>query len=207
MKRTPISQFPHNEIEDLLSNVVFFKQLNDIDPNQYNKLLSLTHIIDLEPREVIIQKGTIDKNFYSVVSGKLNVFTDEVNDQPIGWIAAGQVIGALSLINNQPRTATLASSVIHGTRLLETDFTLFGRLTDFKGVTLATKLCFYKNVVEHTRQKLESYKLQSGDIRLTEELSTFSHFDGEPNSLDELEYLSELIRGLSWLLASWNETV
>jgi CRP-like cAMP-binding protein len=207
MMKTSINQFSPEEITALINPVYFFKQLQQINPKQLALLLEKTTVIDLEPSEVVIEKGEHSNHFYALVSGRLNVYADTVQDDAIGWIAPGQIIGALSLLNKQPRSATLAAPNDKTVRLLETDFAIFGELMDFSQINLATKLQFYRDAVETTRQKLEAYKLKTKDVRLTEELGTFSRYDGKPDSEEELEFMAEYILGLSWLLTSWNETV
>ena len=125
------------EIESLISNVAFFQTLKELDYDQYMQLRGLTQVIDLAPKDIIIKKGTVDENFYSLVSGTLNVYASSIDDKPVGYITKGQVIGALSLINKQPRTATLAASNFAPAKILATEFALFGELDDFSEDFLA----------------------------------------------------------------------
>ncbi|NRB38659.1 MAG: cyclic nucleotide-binding domain-containing protein [Pseudomonadales bacterium] len=208
MKKTALQNYLNQDVKKYLSKISFFKALLQANKDQHDLLVSVTDVIVLEPGEVIINKGSVDRMFYSVVQGKLDVFADDIDGQAsIGHVSAGQVVGGLSLISQKPRTATLAASRLNGAVLLATDFKLFGHVDDFSHVDLETKLCLFRNVVNFTTWKLDEYRHHSKDEKLAAELGKILDFSGIKDSLDELIYLEKQSLMLGRLLGQWNEAV
>lgn len=208
MQITALHQYTPQEAREYIQTVAFFKALLQANKSQHDMLLRLTQVLTLAPEEVLIHKGTTDKVFYSVVRGKLDVYAEQVaNHTPIGHVSAGQVVGGLSLISQKPRTATLTASRHSGAILLATDFSLFGEIDDFQHVDINTKLCLFRNVVNFTSWKLDQYRHQTQDQRLTDQLSKLDVYDGKKDTLEELIYLEKQGLELGRLLCQWNNAI
>ncbi|HEY9033596.1 MAG TPA: cyclic nucleotide-binding domain-containing protein, partial [Pseudomonadales bacterium] len=148
------------------------------------------------------------KTFYFLLKGQLDVYPDaDIKGKPINQLSPGQVFGALAIINDQPRTASLAASGSTGSTLFATDFSIFGALDDFSVIKLETKLSFLRIVVNNTRWKLEVYKMNDPDHPLAARLDSIHRFSGEKNSLDELHHMVQQSKELGDILNDWNHSM
>jgi hypothetical protein len=205
MQSKALSELNEESLKALLKQIPFFNDLALQSQQQFNLLLEHSRIIELDAAEVIIKKGTIDKIFYFLLEGKLDVFPEEEpSDKAIGELSQGQVFGALSIINEQPRTATLAASNLHSATVFATDFNIFGELDDFSQISLATKLSFLRIVVNNTRWKLEVNKMNDPENPLARKLDAAEKFTGEKGHVEELEALAEQAFFYGQLLDLWN---
>ncbi len=206
MKVTTLSQYTSDEVSALLSQIPFFSDLALHSHQQYELLLKHSSLIQLTANETIIEKGAIDNKFYFLLKGKLDVFPDkDCNEPAISQLSAGQVLGALAIINNQPRTASLAAAK-QGATLIATDFTIFGALEDFSQVTLETKLSLLRIVVNNARWKLEVYKMNEPDHPLVGKIDKITNFQGDKISIAELKFLANQAKELGSMLEQWNES-
>lgn len=205
MLRKPLTSYPPALIEHCISQIDFFSMLAERDAEQLSLIMQHTQLIELEAGEVLIEKGTIGNAFYALVRGELAIFPDkQLTEQAIRRLLPSQIVGALAMLNRQPRTATVAVASLEGALVMATDFTVFGELDDFSKIHLTTKLCLFRLVVQHIYQTIVAMQVYSPDQRLAQELAMLMQSPHEPDSVDELEHLSELAMGLAWLLASWN---
>jgi CRP-like cAMP-binding protein len=120
-------------------------------------------------------------------------------------VLAGQLVGALAVINNKPRTANLSASRTEAI-LLAIDFAQFGALQDFSKIQLQTKICLYRAVVAFTFWKLDEYRYRHQDAFLTEKLAEYNEYTGEKNTIDELLSQANAIAYLGNLLEQWNRS-
>ncbi len=205
MKTTPVSSLPESTVQTLLGQIPFFKDLMLEDNQQFQLLLKNSNIIELEPAEVIVKKGDIDKTFYFLLKGQLEVFSEELRGtKAIGQLSEGQVFGALSIINDQPRTATLAAPGDLGVTVFATDFSAFGELDDFSTVKLNTKASLLRIVNNNTRWKLEVNKMNDPEHPLARKLEKLDKYEGLKNTEMELEFLADEAFILGQLLDEWN---
>lgn len=205
MRRFPLNQYAKETVEHYIQQLPFFAELAKVDNQQYQILLQHSQIIELEPGEVLIEKGTVGDDFYSLVSGKLAIFQQRrPDDCAVCEIQAGKTLGALSIINHEPRTATVVVSSVEGATVISTDYAIFGEIADFSSINLATKRHMFIHVINQIREVIDRYAVDLPNATLTEELSTLTAYVGEAGSLDELEYLSEQAMALAWLLDRWN---
>lgn len=206
MKVTTLDKYTPDAVSDLLNPIPFFSDLALHNNQQYELLLKHSSLIELPANKVIIEKGAIDNKFYFLLKGKLDVFPDKGCHEPaISQLSSGQVLGALAIINNQPRTASLAAAKV-GATLIATDFTVFGPLEDFSQITLETKLSLLRIVVNNARWKLEVYKMNEPEHPLAEQIEKIASFQGERSSLEELHFLAEQAKSLGNMLEQWNES-
>lgn len=208
MRRFSLSEYAPETVQYYVRQIPFFAELAREEPAQFALLLKHTFIMELEPGEVLIEKGTIGSIFYSLVHGQLAIFEQKrPGATAICELFPGQILGVLSVINHEPRTATVVVSSVEGATVFCTDYTVFGELDDFSRITLATKLRMVRDVVRHIHATLKVYETEAPDEQLSSELAMLMEFDGVENSLEELEYLSELALALAWLLNNWNAKV
>lgn len=205
MRKFPLNEYAPETIEYYVRQIRFFDDLARQDPAQYELLMKHTCIMELEAGEVLIEKDTLGCIFYSLVYGQLAIFHEKrPGESAICELFPSQILGALSIINHQPRTATVVVSSVEGATVFCTDFSIFGELDDFSRVSLYTKLAMFRDVVRHIHATLQNYEKQVPDELLSQELSTLMEFQGEQNSMEELEHFAELAIGLAWLLGRWN---
>ncbi len=205
MKSTKISSLNENTIQTLLGQIPFFKDLMVDDNQQFQLLLNYSSIIELEPAEVIVKKGDLDKTFYFLLKGQLEVFAEEQRGhKAIGQLSEGQVFGALSIINDQPRTATLAAPGDANATVFATDFTIFGELEDVSQVKLNTKASLLRIVINNTRWKLEVNRMNEPNHPLASKLEKFEKYNGLKNTEGELNFLADQAFLLGQLLDEWN---
>lgn len=209
MKATPVSSLKPDALDNLLSGIPFYKDLMFNDPDQMKVLLKHSQLYEPDPGEVVIEKGAMDKTFYFLLSGQLAVFPDGKKKKEAQiYLSSGQILGALALLCNSPRTATLAADPKSGrVQLFGADFTPFGALADFSQITLSTKLVLWRMVMNNTKWKLGVYKMQNPDHPLSLALQKVEVFNGEKGSVEELQSLDRQIHQLTDLMQKWNETL
>lgn len=206
MQNKSISKYSPEEVQRLVSQVPFFNDLRETDKQQFERIMQNTQVQTFEPGEIILRKSTQDKTFYSLIKGKVDVFPDvEPSAKAISQLSAGQILGALGIINDEVRTATLAASNDEGATLIATDFTMMGKLDDFSQLSLNTKISFYNSVVNNIRWKLEVYKKNTIDPTLAQELKLLAPYEGKKGLYPELQHLHEHAEMLGSLLDCWND--
>lgn len=208
MRRIMLDQYTPSQLLHLCRPVAFFRHLAQADMAQFALLMRHSCLMELEAGEVLIEKDTVGERFYSLLAGQLAIFPEKRQaDTAINELSAGTIVGALSMLNRQPRTATVAVSSMDGAKVLATDFSVFGELEDMGRVSLACKLQFFREVAGHIYRMLKEYQYQVSDDLIREELCTLMSFEGRRNSLDELEYLTEFASALAWLLNCCNSRI
>lgn len=209
MKAMPLSAFPVDSLDTLLSGIPFFKDLMLESREQTDTLLRYSRIFEPAAGEVVVRKGDRADTFYFLLKGQLVVYPDGDLARPaVNYLSAGQVFGALSLLCKTPRTATIvADPKVSKVMLFGTDFAPFGDLTNFTRIKLPTKLAFWRMVAHNTRWKLEVYRMEYPDHPLSKELRQIEIFRGDKNTVDELQSLDRQIWQLTDLMLQWNETL
>jgi hypothetical protein len=208
MKAVPVHQYPQESLDYLLGGIPFFRGLKAKDKHQLDTLLSYSRIYEASPSDFVINKGTVDSNFYFLLKGQLVVMPDgDTNDSDYRvHISSGQVVGALSLLCNTTRTASIQADPAGGVCILfGTDFSPFGELKDFTMIRLPTKIAFYQMVVHSTRWRVEVQKMENPSHPLVAKIKKVEIFTGKKDSIEELESLDRQIRQLTDILSSWNE--
>ncbi len=209
MKIIPLTTYDQETIDGLLSGVPFFRDLKVNDEPQYRLLLSYSNFFEAAPNEKVITKGQRDSMYYFLLRGQLIVYPDGTGKSKEGqnYIGSGQVFGALALLCDIERTASIVVDPQYSKALLfGTDFQPFRTLEDFRLIRLETKLAFFRGVVHHTRWKLEVYKMEFPDHPLVKEMKRIEFFVGERGTVDELRSLDRQIRQITALLRTWNKT-
>lgn len=209
MKVLPISSYDQDTVDGLLSGVPFFRDLKVNDEAQYRLLLSYSSFYEAQPDEKIITKGQRDNMYYFLLRGQLIVYPDGTGKNKSGqnYIGSGQVFGALALLCDIERTASIVVDPQYSKALLfGSDFKPFRNLEDFRQIRLETKLAFYRGVVHHTRWKLEVYKMEYPDHPLVKEMRRIEFFKGDRGTVEELKSLHRQVQQITALLRTWNKT-
>ena len=75
-----------------------------LDYIEITKIMTLMHTEYFEKNNAIIKEGDAGDKFYVIVSGEANVF---VNQKRVNQLKKGDYFGEISLIDNNPRSATI----------------------------------------------------------------------------------------------------
>jgi len=209
MKVIPLTRYDQDTVDGLLSGVPFFRDLKVKDESQYKLLLSYSSFYEADSGEQIITKGQRDSMFYFLLRGQLIVYPDGTGKSKVGqnFIGSGQVFGALAMLCQIERTASIVVDPAYSKALLfGADFKPFGKLEDFRQIRLETKLAFYRGVVHHTRWKLEVYKMDYPDHPLVSEMKRIEFFTGSKGTVEELKSLDRQVHQITALLQTWNKS-
>ncbi len=208
MKKTPYSDYKGGGIQGQLDGIPFFNDLAINAPDQKSLLLDHSSIVELKPGDVLIKKGEVDNTFYFLLKGELAVYgTEKITrkSEPVSALSTGSVLGALAAMTRLPRTATVAVEKSGSpAQLFATDFSAFGELEDFSTISLATKLAFYRIVINNTRFKLEGYKNRDKSHPLAQIYDKIKKYGGDKDTLDELKYHAKQAMMLARVLEKWN---
>ena len=207
MQIKPVSGLPRDKVDKLLASIPFYRDVSKSEPWQYDILLRHSRIVELEPGEVVLKKGDTDTWLYFVLKGKLAVYADEVNESthPINYITPGELFGDLAILAEGKRNATVvADAASKEISLFGTDFSVFGKLEEIGGISLNTKLIFYRNKVHCVRWKLEVYKMQHSNHALVAKGRAIKMYMGPKGVKEELVALHEQATALADVLKDWN---
>jgi CRP/FNR family transcriptional regulator, cyclic AMP receptor protein len=99
--------------------------LPDASAGDWAKILARTSLWSMEPGDVLIEAGTIDRTLWFLAEGSLRVLD---GDEHIKTIEAPSVVGEVAFLDGGPRTAALvAASAVEIARF---DAEGFGALKD-----------------------------------------------------------------------------
>ncbi|THB71802.1 MAG: DUF4388 domain-containing protein [Desulfobulbaceae bacterium] len=107
----------------LLSDFAFFK---NIDNHNLEKVVKFFKLNKYEKDEIVIRKGEPGGNFFIIVTGSVNVIND--SGITISTLKKGDVFGEMSLICNEPVSATI--QVHEETSILYIDQNNFRKILD-----------------------------------------------------------------------------
>lgn len=204
MIKKPLEEYSQQGVNAFVQKSAFLRNLLLESPDQFHTLLKTSEIEVYQPDEVLEDKGDNAKKFFILLEGRLNVFND-AQKEPIGHVLAGQLVGALAVINRKPRSAHLKAARSEAS-LLAVDFSAFGALRDFSKIQLQTKICLYRAVAAFTFWKLDEYRYRNNDPFLEEGLSHYSEYTGDKNTLEELVHIAGGVSYLGGLLEKWNKS-
>lgn len=199
-----ITDIPKDTLDHLLQGVPFYMELAQKDASQLALLFSDAQVLEVPAGEEVIHEGDQDKTFYFLLRGQLEVFADVDKKVLLNTVVPGQVFGAISIICDIPRTATICAEEEGSALIFAADFSMFGELTDFSRVRLATKLAYYRMVVHSTRWRIELYRLENRHHHLAKKMGQIEIYNGNRDTLAELESLNRQVYQLTGLLQQWN---
>ncbi len=64
---------------------------------------------DLDPGGVLLRPGAVNTNLFIIVSGRLQVLLDGVDDGPLVFLGPGEYVGEMSAVASQPVTALVVA--------------------------------------------------------------------------------------------------
>ena len=200
-----LSGYQQHELESLLSRIPFFKELQLQSKPQLEVMLKSSCVVDLEPGETIMRRGDKGSWLYFLIKGRLSVYWDQDDTEPLNTITPGELFGDLALLCNHERKATVAAEKGNKHALLfATDFKPFGDLGNFSVVDLSTKLTFYRTMVHSIRWRLEVNRMKDPSHQLATELRQVPVHAGEKGTQEELHSLAGQAQYLADVLDRWN---
>jgi len=207
MKLIPLNQYPKEFAVPFLHGIPFVTELRITAPEQLEVLLEHAYFLEAAPGDVVLKAGSRGERFYFLLYGQMSIYAGNVADGvEVNRIAAGQSFGALSVICDVERIASVAVSVdCKGALLLSIDMRELGKLSDFSVFSLLTKLALFRGVVHSTRWQLELYKLDYPNHKLATQGVLVEEFDGKLGTLEELESLNRQIYQMTGVMSAWNK--
>ncbi len=206
MKIRDLSSYKSGEVQTLMRRIPFFKELQERQNGQLDRLLAYSCIVELEPGEIIMRRGDRGSWLYFLIKGRLSVYFDTSEQtQPLNHITPGELFGDLALLCDHERKATVSAD--NGDKkalLFATDFKPFGKLNDFNTIDLQTKLGFYRTMVHSIRWRLEVNRMERPDHPLTVELRQVPTHSGAKGGEEELISLYRQAQFLASVLDRWN---
>ena len=91
---------------NLMANVSPFDALS---PARLEELAATVTERHLERGEILIREGEQGSSVFVVISGRLRAYVHDGNETPVvvGEISAGESVGEMALLSDQPRNATV----------------------------------------------------------------------------------------------------
>jgi CRP-like cAMP-binding protein len=86
--------------------------LRFLSPQELDRLLKVASIVRFAPDENIIIQGDIGQHFFTVISGSVDVTTQEFGDQSyvLSHLKAGDMFGEAAIFLHEERTATVTAA-------------------------------------------------------------------------------------------------
>ncbi len=208
MKYVDRKTYGQNDLEKLVKKIPFFREISASNQDQFNLLLDVSKIAQAETNEALIKQGSRDDYLYFLLKGLLDVKAGNTagDDTVINSIHAGEVFGALAMLMNSERTATIVASP--GSKeviVLALPYSLFQGTDEFKQFTLPTKLSFYRMLTNNIRWTIEMKKSVSPNSALVNDVRKLPLYLGEKGGIDELKALKEQATASAELLFKWND--
>jgi diguanylate cyclase (GGDEF)-like protein len=116
----------HSEHTPNTDDLAALSVLEGVGLDLREELLRSGRVTHAAPGEVIIRQGRHNDQMYLVVSGKLGVFLEALDAEPVAVLKAGETVGELSLLDGSPASASVAA--VEHTRLLAIDEETFWSL-------------------------------------------------------------------------------
>lgn len=91
---------------DVIASVPFFAET--LDPAQIDALAASARRVDFDRAEALMREGDRGESLFVIFSGDVNV-SIAGRPQTVATLAAGDVVGEMSLLTGAPRTATVTA--------------------------------------------------------------------------------------------------
>lgn len=207
MRDVARGEFAPEQIQRMVHGIPFFNEVIRTDPRQLDQIMTRSRLLHAEPGDVVIRRGDSDQNLYFLLKGQLDVVAGDNLATVINTIGPGQPVGTLAMVRSAPRSATIiANAQGRAVILLALDYDAFRDIDDHALFTLATKLAFYRMVVNDIRWTLEMNKKADPENSLVLVMRKVPLFVGARGSREELVALREQAVALADILCQWNET-
>ncbi|MFY0640927.1 MAG: cyclic nucleotide-binding domain-containing protein [Bermanella sp.] len=202
MEKLSKIEYSTEALQRLVRSVTFFKDIVQVNPSQFDLLLSVSEFVQAKAGETVLQKGNQDQVLYFLLKGQMSVFSEDDGDS-LNIINPGEVFGALSMVTGRGRSATVKAET--DVVLLGIDFKYFREIDDFSLFSMETKLVAYRMMSHNIRWNLELNKMQDPTNSLNKKLLKLPIYKGEKGDKEELLALHEQSRLLAELLCEWND--
>lgn len=202
MEKLSKIEYSTEALQRLVRSVTFFKDIVQVNPSQFELLLSVSEFVQAKSGETVLQKGNQDQVLYFLLKGQMSVFSEDDGDS-LNIINPGEVFGALSMVTGRGRSATVKAET--NVVLLGIDFKYFREIEDFSLFSMETKLIAYRMMSHNIRWNLELNKMQEPTNSLNKKLLKLPIYKGEKGGKEELLALHEQSRLLAELLCEWND--
>ena len=94
------------EVNETTRHMAIFEGLEE---GELTKIAGLCQMVTVKSGEVILRAGEMGSAFYMVKNGRLNIFAPD-GETKIGQVLAGDFLGEISLVSQQPFTATAVAA-------------------------------------------------------------------------------------------------
>lgn len=206
MRDVAKGEIPPESIQRMVQGIPFFNEIIRTDAAQLDSIMTRSRLLHADAGDVVIRRGDSDPYLYFLLKGQLDVLAGDAGSAVINTISPGQPFGTLAMLRAMPRSATIvADPKGKGVVLLAVDYNLFRDITDVTLFTLATKLAFYRMVVNDIRWTLEMNRKSDPSNVLVANMRKVPLFTGTRGTGDELASLREQALGLADILCQWNE--
>jgi CRP/FNR family cyclic AMP-dependent transcriptional regulator len=205
MFQQSVSQLSLEKQASVLGRVPLLRELQLLDGGQYNNILKACSFVELSAGELVFERGAQDQSLCFLLAGELSVFSRKADGVPLNNILAGEMFGDLAILDGAERKVTVA--VAQGTAkasYLKINFELFGTVNDFSLIGLAAKIKFYRAIVYAIRWRIELKKSENRLHPLMPLIRKVAVFNGEKDSVAELQSLYLQARQLACLLTGWD---
>lgn len=107
MKKT--AGLSHAHIQMVLQKIPFFR---DFMPDERERLASeQDSFVIARPKEVIVVKGSMERAFYILLSGSVEVM-DDAGENPIVELSPGEFFGEITFLTDIPRTSNVRAKEV-----------------------------------------------------------------------------------------------
>lgn len=206
MQIRELNNLSTDALDNLLRGIPFYKEIQQLDATQFQRVLSFSKLVELSPGDTIMRAGDKGSWLYFLLKGQLVVFAEEDGKHaPLNYINPGELFGDLAMLSDYERRATVrADQNCKEALLFATNFGPFGEVEDFSVISCETKLILYRMMVHSIRWKLEVNRMKSPNHPLVTEMRQIKVYVGSKGTLEELLALYSQARQLADLLIRWN---
>jgi CRP/FNR family cyclic AMP-dependent transcriptional regulator len=204
MQKLTREEYSSEALQRRVRSVTFFKDLFQLDPVQYELVLSLSEFVRVKVGGTVMERGDVDGKLFFLLKGQISVYNEE-GQQSLNVINPGEVVGTLSMITGRARSATVKAE--SNAILVGFEHRYFRDIQDHSLLNLSTKLLAFRMIVHNIRWTLEMNKMKEPTHPLVARLSKMPLLTGSYSFQEELEFLHKQSKVLAELLYDWNDAI
>jgi len=203
-----LDKLPRSKLLPIVQSIPFYSSVSMADEEQFKLLIQHTRLFLAKPNEIVIRKGDFDAWCYYILKGQLEVLSpNDEEEKIVAYLTSGDLFGALAMLNDMERNATVRVSEGHQALLLGLDFAPFGDLDDFEDITVETKIFYYHEVYSRLRMRIEQYIEEFPGSEVCDLYDISESYSGKKHGMEELEYYYQRCVDLSNWLTEWNKSL